>query len=146
MPSKRTSIPASFIDGDVELFVNAFGEHHFKAGYDRENLSTDATSSYTGNSHTRTRTRVPPATSTSRRRTTLYVTGRTFINGGVFTSRNEAFYLQDSWSLFDNRLEAQPRLSVTTGSQNKNVAGQTYYKSGNQWQRPRLAATFDPLR
>ncbi|WP_292939170.1 MULTISPECIES: TonB-dependent receptor [unclassified Novosphingobium] len=131
-----------FYRGDVELFVNAFGEHHFKAGYDRENLTTDSTSSYTGNvAYTYVNSGSGDVYVTTPN--TLYVTGRTFINGGVFTSRNEAFYLQDSWSLFDNRLVLNLGVRNDRFS-NNNVNGETYYKSGNQW-APRLAATFDPF-
>lgn len=139
-----------FYRADAEVFVKLAGEHHFKAGYDRENLTTDATTSYTGGvfyTYVRTPGRNPDGTGGGDiyvpTPNTLYVTGRTFVNGGVFTSRNEAFYLQDSWSLLDNRL--QLNLGVRNDRfENKNVNGQTYYKSGNQW-APRLAFTADPF-
>ena len=73
---------------------------------------------------------------------TLYVSGRTFVNGGVFDSVNEAFYIQDSWSLLDNRLTLNLGLR-NDRFENKNVNGETYYKSGNQW-APRLAFAADP--
>ncbi|MCX7284427.1 MAG: carboxypeptidase regulatory-like domain-containing protein [Novosphingobium sp.] len=132
-----------FYRADAEVFVNLLGEHHFKGGYDRENLTTDATTSNTGGvfyTYVRTPVGGDIYVPTSN---TLYVTGRTFVNGGVFTSRNEAFYLQDSWSLLDNRL--QLNLGVRNDRfENKNVVGATYYKSGNQW-APRLAFTADPF-
>ncbi|MES2302997.1 MAG: hypothetical protein V4521_13145, partial [Pseudomonadota bacterium] len=93
-----------FYRADAELFINAFGEHHFKGGYDRENLTTDATTSYTGNVFYTYVNSGPTGDVYVSAPNTLYVTGRTFINGGVFKSKNEAFYLQDSWSLLDNRL------------------------------------------
>lgn len=131
-----------FYRADAELFVKAFGEHHFKAGYDRENLTTDATTSYTGNVFYTYTNSGPSGDVYVKTPNTLYVTGRTFINGGVFKSRNEAFYLQDSWSLLDNRLSLN--LGVRNDRfENKNVAGETYYKSGDQW-APRLAFAFDP--
>ena len=133
-----------FYRADAELFINAFGEHHIKGGYDRENLTTDATSSYTGNVfYTYVRTGPNGGDVYVPTPNTLYVTGRTFINGGVFTSKNEAFYLQDSWSMFDNRLVLNLGVRNDRFS-NNNVNGVTYYKSGNQW-APRLAATFDPF-
>lgn len=133
-----------FYRADAELFVNLLGEHHFKGGYDRENLTTDATTSYTGNVfYTYVRTSPTSGDVYVPTPNTLYVTGRTFVNGGVFTSKNEAFYLQDSWSLFDNRLTLNLGVRNDRFS-NKNVAGKTYYESGNQW-APRLAASFDPF-
>lgn len=131
-----------FYRADAELFINAFGEHHFKAGYDREKLTTDATTSYTGNVFY-TYVNSGASGDTYADPNTLYVSGRTFINGGVFKSNNEAFYLQDSWSLLDNRLVLN--LGVRNDKfSNDNVAGKTYYDSGNQW-APRLAFTFDPF-
>jgi hypothetical protein len=73
---------------------------------------------------------------------TLYTAQRTFINGGTFTSRNEAFYLQDSWSLIDNRLTLNLGIRNDRFT-NANVNGETYYDSGDAW-APRLAFTFDP--
>jgi Carboxypeptidase regulatory-like domain len=131
-----------FYRADAEVFVNLLGEHHFKGGYDLEKLTTDATSSYTGNvalTYVNSGATGDVYVTTPN---TLYVTGRTFINGGVFTSRNEAFYLQDAWSLFDNRLTLN--IGVRNDKfENKNVAGDTYYKSGSQW-APRLSFAFDP--
>lgn len=132
-----------FYRADAELFVKAFGEHHFKAGYDRENLTTDSTSSYTGNVFYTYVNSGPSGDVYVSTPNTLYVTGRTFINGGIFKSKNEAFYLQDSWSLFDNRL--QLNLGVRNDRfSNNNVNGVTYYKSGNQW-APRLSFALDPF-
>jgi Carboxypeptidase regulatory-like domain len=131
-----------FYRADAEVFVNFLGEHHFKAGYDREKLTTDSTSSYTGNvalTYVNSGATGDVYVSTPN---TLYVTGRTFINGGVFKSNNEAFYIQDSWSLFDNRLTLNIGVRNDKFS-NDNVAGETYYKSGSQW-APRLAFAFDP--
>jgi Carboxypeptidase regulatory-like domain len=130
-----------FYRGDVDLFVSLLGDHHFKGGYDREILTTDSSTKYTGgvawtyvNSGGGDAFVATP--------NTLYVTGRTFVNGGIFKSRNEAFYIQDAWSMFNNRLNLNLGLRNDRFS-NDNVAGQTYYKSGNQW-APRIAASFDP--
>jgi hypothetical protein len=131
-----------FYRGDVDLFVNLLGKHHFKAGYDREDLTTDSSSRYTGGvqwAYQNSGTNGDVYVSTPN---TLYVAGRTFINGGVFKSQNEAFYLQDSWSLFSNRLTLN--LGVRNDKfSNDNVAGKTYYDSGSLW-APRLAFAFDP--
>jgi hypothetical protein len=129
-----------FYRADAEVFVNLLGEHHFKVGYDRENLTSDSLNSYTGgvawtytNSGTGdTNTPLPNVN---------YAAGRTFINGGIFTSKNEAFYAQDSWSLFDKRLTINLGVRNDRFS-NQNVEGKTYYKSGSQW-APRLSFTAD---
>lgn len=131
-----------FYRGDVDLFVNLLGKHHIKAGYDREKLTTDSSSRYTGGvawTYVNSGAAGDPFVTTPN---TLYVTGRTFVNGGVFKSLNEAFYIQDAWSLFDNRLTLNVGVRNDRFS-NDNVAGSTYYKSGNQW-APRLSFSFDP--
>jgi Carboxypeptidase regulatory-like domain len=132
-----------FYRADVDIFANLLGSHHFKVGYDRENLTTTSTTSYTGgvawtyvNSGPTGDVYVPSSN-------TLYVTGRTFVNGGEFKSRNEAFYIQDSWSILENRLTLNLGLR-NDRFENDNIDGQTYYKSGNQW-GPRLAFTADPF-
>lgn len=93
----------TFYRADADIFVNALGSHHFRGGYDREELTSVAVTRYTGNvawnyqfSGASGTDYAPP--------NTLYVSGRTFVNGGTFNTLNEAFYLQDSWSLFEDRL------------------------------------------
>lgn len=131
-----------FYRADVDVFFNAFGQHHIKAGYDKELLTTNAVSRYTGGvaytyqfSGAGGDDYAPP--------NTLYVTGRTFINGGTFKSENEAFYIQDAWSLFDNRLTLNLGVRNDRFS-NDNVAGATYYESGDAW-APRLSFALDPF-
>src|SRR3546814_8382781 len=51
--------------------------------------------------------------------------------------------IEDSWSLFNDRL------SLKIGArndrfENKNIAGDVYYDSGDNWQ-PRLGITLDPF-
>src|SRR3546814_4121459 len=74
---------------------------------------------------------------------TDYAIERTYRNGGIFKSKNEAYYIEDSWSLFNDRL------SLKIGArndrfENKNIAGDVYYDSGDNWQ-PRLRLTLDPF-
>lgn len=131
-----------FYRADAELYVEAFGEHHFKVGYDRENLTTDTQDAYTGNVAWTYTNSGPSGDVYVTTPNTLYVTGRTRTVGGVFKSANEAFYVQDAWSLFDNRL------NLNIGVRNDRFANNTaddvvYYKSGNQW-APRFSFTFDP--
>lgn len=131
-----------FYRADIDLFFSAFGQHHVKFGYDREKLKTDATSSYTGGVAWLYQNSGPGGDPYVSDPNVLYVTGRTFVNGGVFKSSNEAFYIQDAWSLFDNRLNLNIGLRNDRFT-NDNVNGETYFKSGSQW-APRLSFSFDP--
>ncbi|HEX8414333.1 MAG TPA: TonB-dependent receptor, partial [Sphingomicrobium sp.] len=69
--------------------------------------------------------------------------GRTFVNGGVFKSKNTAAYIQDSWSLFSDRLTLNLGVRYDKFT-NDNVAGSTYYDSGDTF-APRLAFAGDPF-
>ena len=132
-----------FYRADVDLYFNLFGTHHVRFGYDRENLTTDSTTSYTGgvayqyfNSGATGDAFVPTPN-------TNYVTSRTFVNGGVFDTKNEAYYIQDNWSLFGDRLNLNLGLR-NDRFENKNVDGDTYYSSGDNFS-PRVGASFDVL-
>jgi Carboxypeptidase regulatory-like domain len=131
-----------FYRGDIDVFVNLLGKHHFKAGYDREKLTTDSSGKYTGGVAWTYQTSGGAGDTFVTTPNTLYVTGRTFVNGGVFKSLNEAFYIQDAWSLFDNRLNLNLGVRNDRFS-NNNVEGKTYYASGSLW-APRIAFSFDP--
>lgn len=129
-----------FYRGDVDLFFDLFGSHHIRGGYDREELTSDVSTAYTGNVFYQYFTAVdaedpyaPPGTD--------YVSGRTFINGGVFEVVNEAFYIQDQWTLFNDRLTLNLGIRNDRFT-NKNANGEVFYESGDQW-GPRLGATFD---
>ncbi|MDG5487909.1 TonB-dependent receptor [Sphingomonas sp. BGYR3] len=130
-----------FYRGDIDLYFSLLGDHHIKFGYDREKLSTNQTVSYTGGvawTYYRGAAGDPYVQNPN----AIYVAGRTFINGGLFTSDNEAFYIQDSWQLFDNRLTLN--LGVRSDQfTNDNVIGDTYYDSGRNI-APRLSFAFDP--
>lgn len=131
-----------FYRGDVDVFVNLLGKHHFRAGYDNEKLTSNASTTYAGTSAYTYLTAgandplgVPAGTQ--------YVEARTFVGGGEFKSENEAFYLQDSWQLFGNRLSLN--LGVRNDRfKNRNLDGVVYYDSGDNWQ-PRLGFTGDPF-
>lgn len=130
-----------FYRGDVDLYFNLFGRHHVKFGYDQEQLITNSTTSYTGGVAYQYFNSGPNGDDNVTTPNTDYVTGRTFVNGGSFPSKNEAYYIQDSWSLFNNRLT----LNVGVRNdrfENENAEGQVFYASGDNW-APRLGFTFD---
>ncbi len=124
---------------DADLYVNFLGSHHFRAGYDNETLTSDNRSLYTGGvAYTYFTAGAGDIYAPAG---TQYAAGRTFIGGGVFETVNKAFYIQDNWSLLDNRLQLQ--LGIRNDKfVNKNADGQTFYESGSQW-GPRLGFTFD---
>jgi len=132
-----------FYRADADVFVNLLGEHHFRGGYDRENLTTVAQTNYTGDVFWTYRTSGATGDDFVQTPNTLYVSGRTYITGGTFKSQNEAYYVQDAWSLFSNRLNLN--LGVRNDKfSNDNVNGVTYYEAKNQW-APRLSVAFDPI-
>ncbi len=124
-----------FYRGDVDLYFNLLGSHHIRFGLDHENLYTFGGTHYTSGSYYEI---FPSATGGP-----ATVERRTFVNGGGFTSENEAYYIEDSWSLLNNRLTLQLGLR-NDKFQNNSIEGKAFYKSGNQW-GPRLGFTFDPL-
>lgn len=128
-----------FYRADVDLFFDLFGSHHIRGGYDRENLTSDVSTSYTGGVFYQYFT--AGADDSFAPEGTDYVAGRTFINGGVFEVTNEAFYIQDQWTLFNDRLTLNLGIRNDRFT-NKNANGEVFYESGDQW-GPRLGATFD---
>ena len=131
----------TFYRGDADLYVNLLGRHHFRGGYDREELESVSLQTRNGGfsyayAFANSADQYAPAN-------TLYVGRTTYRNGGTFTSLNEAAYLQDSWSLLENRV------NITGGVRwdrfkADNVAGARYYDSGDQF-APRINFSFDPI-
>lgn len=69
-----------------------------------------------------------------------YVVMRHFENGGEFTLKNSAFYLEDSWQITDNFLAY---LGIRNESfENLNAAGGSFIKIDNTW-APRLGFSWD---
>ncbi len=130
-----------FYRGDADIYVNLLGSHHFRGGYDRETLTTSIVSQSYGLGQI---TLVDGSAGDQFGITTgQYAQVRFFRNGGTFKSTNEAFYLQDNWSLFANRLALQ--LGIRNDRFiNRNIDGQAFYRSGNQW-GPRLGFVLDPI-
>lgn len=116
-----------FFRFDADVYVNFLGTHHFRGGYEQENLSSATDTRYAGDYR--------------------YILGATSIqryyyaNTGTWKSKNSSYYLEDSWTLLNERLNLQ--LGVRNDHFNNDaLSGDTYFKSGNQW-GPRLGASFD---
>jgi hypothetical protein len=131
-----------FYRGDADLYVKLLGSHHIRFGYDNEKLTATQIARTIGGGTFNIFTVKSANDSTHLPIGTEYVSQRTFINGGSFQTVNDAFYVQDSWSMFGDRLTLQLGLRNDRFN-NKDSGGKSFYKSGNQW-GPRLGFTFDP--
>lgn len=138
----------TFYRADADLNFNLFGSHHIRFGFDREDLElsnfisanggfqyTYSTACGSASGGTDTVTGLPCGTN--------YAIARTFVSGGEFSTRNEAYYIQDSWRLFGDRLQ----LNVGIRNDhfvNRNAAGDVFYDSDDLWS-PRVGFSADPL-
>lgn len=130
-----------FYRADVDLYVNFLGSHHFRGGYDREDLSNRSSTLANGNYQLTYLNSGAAGDGRVATPNTQYVTRRFFRNGGSFSTKGEAFYLQDSWSLFDKRLTLN--LGVRDDRfTNENAVGEKFFVSGDNW-APRLGFSFD---
>ena len=132
-----------FYRGDADLYFKLLGSHHVKAGYDREELTSVTSSRGGGDGLFYTIYTAQANNPYNLAVGTNYVRRTTYFNEGTFASLNEAYYLQDSWALFGDRLNLSLGIRNDRFA-NSNALKQTFYKSGNQW-GPRLGFTFDPL-
>lgn len=124
---------------DADFYLNLAGDHHFRIGYDREDLQSSATSAYSGGAlyYALDQGDCPAGTPVDG-----CVEVLTFANDGVFTAQQSAFYVQDSWDIL-------PNLNLQIGLRNdrydyKNVDGESYIKLNDQW-APRLGFNWDPF-
>ena len=115
---------------DADIYANLLGEHHFRFGYDREDMNA---SEFTRRAGAQNYTYQ------------IYSGGFTireyYYNEGAFETKQSAFYAQDSWTLPGDRLNLQ--LGVRADRfKNSNQAGDVFYDS--DWVfAPRLGASFD---
>jgi hypothetical protein len=128
---------------DGDLFFNFLGSHHIRGGYDRENLRDTSQTVANGNyQYTYFNSGANGDTNVSTPNT-QYVRRRFFRNGGTFTTKAEAFYIQDSWSGFGNRLNITAGVRNDTFT-NANADNEAFFDSKDNW-GPRLSASFDPI-
>lgn len=125
---------------DADFYVSLFGEHHFRIGYDREDLTSSATSAYSGGALYNVLTAAQCDGIAPTGQGCLNIV--TFANDGVFTAEQSAFYIQDSWDITDN-------FSVQLGVRNdqytyNNIDGDPYIDLKDQW-APRLGFNWDPF-
>jgi outer membrane receptor protein involved in Fe transport len=129
---------------DADLQFQLLGSHHVRGGYDHEkNTQSQTFETIGGGAY-----KIYAVTADSAARIglpvgTQYYTTRVYAQDGVAHVRNEAFYLQDQWSLLDNRLRLDLGVRNDRFS-NQGVNGESFFESGNQW-APRLGAAFDPV-
>jgi hypothetical protein len=127
-------------------FEWALGDHLLRFGVDREVMTTDRTTSYPGPAQTRYTVYgrspgtlldngavVPPGVN-------AIVMGRKRIDGGVFDTTANAYYLEDNWNITSNLL-----LNVgvrVDAFENKTASGGSFIKMDNLVS-PRLGFSWD---
>lgn len=137
-----TNDKREFYRADADFNFELAGAHHIRIGYDHETDTSNQVHQtmgdgfykiFTATAESAARLGIPVGTD--------YYTTRVYANNGTTTVKNEAFYIQDDWSLMDDRLRLQLGVRNDRFS-NQGVNGKSYYESGNQW-APRLGASFD---
>ena len=124
---------------DADFYFNLIGRHHLKIGADKEELTANAVTQYSGGVYYRY---YGPATNcgSSGTITDNCVRVRKLFSGGTFTIENKAWYIQDSWDVTD-------RLNLAIGLRNDtftnfNANGLPFLNTEDQraW---RLGASYD---
>ncbi len=131
---------------DADLYFNLFGDHHIRAGFDRENLSLTHQSVRNGGGNFvyREGSATDPRGVAAGR---YYLDVRTFTGGGSYSSRNQGIYIQDSWDVL-------PTLTLNLGLrrdqfQNRGINGQdgtkgpVFVEFDNE-SAARIGFTWDP--
>lgn len=122
---------------DADIYADFFGQHHFRVGYDREDITSRALIGYTGGAYYQ----AIRGDITGDAVAEDYIRVITFNNDGTFEAEQTALYAQDSWEVSD-------RLTIQAGIRwdkydHKNIDGVSYISIDNQF-APRLGFTFDP--
>lgn len=137
----------TFYRADADVRFELLGSHHIRGGYDREDLDLNSLTVANGGAQYTLLTASGNAATidpvVGLPGGTSYVTARTFRTGGEFATRNTAYYVQDQWTLLDDRLNLN--LGIRNDRfESRNAAGDVFFLAKNQW-APRLGASIDPL-
>ena len=128
---------------DADFYFDAFGHHHLRVGADREKLNAISSTFYSGHTYYRYYDIAAGDTTISCggfADTTSCVRVRDIEGGGSFNVINDAWYLEDDWTVTD-------RLNLNLGVRNdtfdnRNAANISFVKSDNLIS-PRLGLSYD---
>ncbi|WP_111266183.1 TonB-dependent receptor [Marilutibacter maris] len=127
-------------------FEWAMGDHLLRFGIDRESNTSDLDQVYAGpggiqyNVYSTTPGAQIPGAGIVPPGYTAYVRARRYSIFGEFESVNEAFYLEDNWSVSDNLVL---NLGIRNESfDNRDAEGRTYIEMDDMW-APRLGFSWD---
>ncbi len=132
----------TFYRADADFNFNLLGAHHLRVGYDHEENTATQTFETIGKGFLKI-FRASGTDQTGLPAGTDYVTTRVYRNDGAFSTVNQAYYAEDQWSLFNDRMQVE--LGVRNDRfDNRNASGSTFYDPGNQW-APRISVSGDPF-
>jgi len=126
---------------DADIFVNNFfGDHKFRLGFEREEITSSEQSGISGGVHYRYLRGLPAILRAQTGFNGQVVRVRRRSTGGSFDTNHEALYLEDRWTVTD-------RLTLNLGvrtedSNNFAIDGQSFVKLNNQFDF-RNGFTFD---
>ena len=131
---------------DLEYAFNLLGAHRFRLGYDAESNNSIDSTEYGGGQRFRYVSTAP-----GRRvlgvlvpdGVTELIFKRIFKTGGAFQVDSDAFYIEDHWSLFHERVALDLGYRIET-FENFNAEGKSFIKVANQ-KSPRLGIAYDLL-
>lgn len=119
---------------DLTYTFSLMGDHQLRVGFDRENNSSQDNVQYSGGVYWRYVSSAPGYAGQAAR-------ARVYQSIGSFDVLSDAYYIEDNWSLMDNRLRL--RLGLRNESfENLNKAGDPFIKIDRQL-APRLGASYD---
>ncbi len=129
-----------FYRADADVYLNLWGEHHIRFGFDHEDTNLTQFSVRNGGFNV-AYLRAPAGNSLGLAAGQEYITTRIFQTGGGFEGANEAIYIQDSWDVTD-------RLNLQIGGRRDtfeiaNPLGETFINFDGEY-AARLGFAFDP--
>ena len=131
-----------FYRADADFNFDFFGSHHVRVGYDYENNQAEQVHETMGDGFYY----IFAANQEAADRYGInvgqdYYRLRVYRNSGSFTTENSAYYIQDNWSLLNDRLTLQ--LGVRNDHfSNQGIGGVDFWESDDLWS-PRLGFSAD---